>query len=48
MNLLNLRNRVYIFKSIITPLVERGYLKRTIPDRPKSRFQKYVTSEKEK
>lgn len=48
MNLLNLRNRVYIFKSIITPLVERGYLKRTIPDKPKSRFQKYVTSKKEK
>ncbi len=42
MDFLGLRHRVYFLKDILTPLLEQGYLKRTIPDKPQSRFQKYV------
>lgn len=35
----------YAMKTIVLPLVNEGKLKMTIPDKPKSRNQKYVTAE---
>ena len=29
----------------ITPLIEKGYLKRTIPDKPNSPLQKYISTQ---
>jgi predicted HTH transcriptional regulator len=42
LELFKLKDRKYLLKSIIKPLVEDGILERTIPGKPKSRFQKYV------
>ena len=41
---LGLANRSYFSKKYLKPLLESGQLKRTLPDSPKSRNQKYYTS----
>ena len=46
MRFLKLRHRVYFLKEILTPLIKSGYLQRTRPDKPTSRFQKYIIVKK--
>ncbi|MDR2616957.1 MAG: hypothetical protein LBC22_04025 [Endomicrobium sp.] len=40
---IKMRNRDYFRKSILNPLVKSGRLSLTMPDKPKSKNQKYVT-----
>jgi ATP-dependent DNA helicase RecG len=37
-------DRTKFRQSVVEPLLEAGWLARTVPDRPRSRFQKYVTT----
>ena len=39
-----IKNRDYFRKEILNPLIEQGLLKLTIPDKPKSPKQKYMSS----
>ena len=46
MQFLGVKHRTHFLSQTLDPLIEKGYLKRTIPAKPKSRFQKYVASGK--
>ena len=46
MEYLGLKHRVHLLTEYIQPLVEEGLLALTIPDKPKSSRQKYMTTEK--
>ena len=41
---LNLKSKTYVVKEYVIPLVERGVLRMTIPDRPRSSNQRYVAN----
>lgn len=43
---IGITSREYFRKNILKPLLEAEQLKMTIPDKPKSKNQKYITSEK--
>ena len=45
---LNLKNRDYLRKHILNPLITNGVLKLTIPDRPRSPKQKYYSTKEKK
>ena len=42
MKLVNVQHRAYFRRRYLMPLLEEGKLTMTIPDKPKSRFQRYV------
>ncbi len=37
-----IRSQDYFRRNILLPLLESGLLKRTVPDKPNSRIQKYI------
>lgn len=43
---LGISSREYLRKNILKPLLDAGQLKMTIPDKPNSKNQKYITSQK--
>jgi ATP-dependent DNA helicase RecG len=43
MDFLKLKDRKYFFESILKPMLESYILKMTIPDKPTSKYQKYVS-----
>ncbi len=47
-NFIKINNREYFRTEILNPLIEKGLLKRTIPDKPRSSKQKYIITEKGK
>lgn len=42
------KSRRYIQLEILKPLLDSGKLKLTLPDKPQSKFQKYVATKEEK
>jgi len=40
-----MRNREHFRKAYLEPLLASGWLERTIPDKPRSRLQRYRTTE---
>ena len=42
---LNIKSERYVRQKLIIPLIESGRLLRTIPDKPRSSKQKYITNE---
>lgn len=45
MKFLNFKHRTYFQNQILKPLIKKGHIKRTIPDKPRSRFQKYIAKQ---
>ena len=45
MDFLKMSHRTYFRKTILKPLLEKGLLELTIPDKPTSPKQKYITKE---
>lgn len=43
MNYVGYKNRTRFTRDYITPMVEKGLLYMTIPDKPTSRNQKYIS-----
>ena len=39
---IGINERAYFKKSILDPLLAKGVIKMTLPDKPTSKFQKYV------
>ena len=46
MNVVGRQNRTKFRDSLVKPLIEAGLLELTIPDKPRSRLQKYRLTEK--
>ena len=47
MKFLGLEHREHFRKNILNPLIEKGLLKLTIPDKPKSPNQKYYSEKRQ-
>lgn len=48
LNHINLTHHTKNYKKYIEPCINLGWLSMTIPDKPQSRSQKYITTEKGK
>jgi ATP-dependent DNA helicase RecG len=46
MELLELKDRMYFSKKYLAPALQSGFIEMTIPDKPKSKLQKYRLTEK--
>jgi hypothetical protein len=40
-----LKDRVHFLKAYLQPMLNQGWLERTIPDKPRSRLQRYRTTQ---
>ena len=43
---LGIGNRAHFSKMYLKPLLESGRIRMTLPDKPQSRYQKYIAAEK--
>ena len=46
MEKLELKDRMYFSKEFLEPALQDGFIEMTIPDKPKSKLQKYRLTEK--
>ena len=46
MEFLNIKTTSYVTNKYIVPLIKEGRLEMTIPEKPRSRYQKYYTLKK--